>query len=502
MTACRRPVPTHPPSTPSSIGHSVHLTVTVPTAASSSPAPATPSPAYPGVYSTTPTPNPTPIGYSAHTAIETYVVRSGQTLSWIAAQFGCTVEELVAVNNLSDANSIAVGQVLLIPIAAEQIGPATKLLPDSELVYGPAYIHFDLAGFVSEKGGYLAGYSELVEGGWRSGSEIIQLVAERFSVGPRVLLALLELRSGWVTHPQPSPETLDFPLGYIPNSSPGLFAQLNWAAARLNEGYYGWKNGSRTTLRLSDGTRVAIAPELNPGSAAVQNCLAEIASSWDEWSALVGPEGFSATYDRLFGNPFAYGIEPLVPPGIVQPSLWLPWEAGRTWYLTSGPHGGWSNDGSSAALDFAPSEVHLGCAPSADWATAAADGLVVRSGDGQVILDLDGDGFEQSGWVLVYLHIDAQDRVPAGTYLRRGERVGHPSCEGGFSEATHLHFARRYNGEWIAAGSGPLPMVLSGWTAQAGPAAYEGTMARNGEIRSACECWDDAVNGLRSDNAP
>jgi murein DD-endopeptidase MepM/ murein hydrolase activator NlpD len=234
----------------------------------------------------------------------------------------------------------------------------------------------------------------------------------------------------------------------------------------------------------------------------VQNCLAELSANWDEWIALTGPEGFLATYERLFGNPFAYTVDPLVPPDLVQPELRLSWEPGQTWYLTGGPHGGWGNGSGRAALDFVPGDKLLGCKPSAAWATAAAPGLVLRSENGEVVVDLDGDGFEQSGWVLLYMHVYAGDRVETDTFLEQGQRIGHPSCEGGVAEATHLHFARRYNGEWIPAGSGPTPMVLSGWTAHEDVMPYEGTLTRGEEVRTACECWDDEFNGLVSDNEP
>jgi hypothetical protein len=29
---------------------------------------------------------------------------------------------------------------------------------------------------------------------------------------------------------------------------------------------------------------------------------------------------------------------------------------------------------------------------------------------------------------------------------------------------------------------------------------YEGTLTRGGEVRTACECWDDDLNGLVFDN--
>jgi murein DD-endopeptidase MepM/ murein hydrolase activator NlpD len=332
------------------------------------------------------------------------------------------------------------------------------------------------------------------------GTAIVQLVSQRFSVGPRVLLTLLEMQSGWVTEKQPAGGTLYYPMGHVQAHQEGLFHQLSWAASHLNTGYYGWKRGGRETVRLMSGTRLGIAPELNAGTAGVQNCLAEVAADWDEWTAMIGADGFTATYERLFGNPFAYTVEPLVSEDLTRPELWLPWESGQTWYLTGGPHGGWGTGSGRAAVDFVPGDVRFGCSPSSEWVTAAAPGLVLRSENGQVIVDLDEDGFEQTGWVFLYLHVFAEGRVEEGVGLERGQRIGHPSCEGGASEATHLHFARRYNGEWIPAGSGPYPMVLSGWTVHEDATPYDGTMTRDGEERVACECWEDEINGLVSDN--
>jgi len=459
---------------------------------------ASPSPAYAGSSVGTPTPNPTPVGHEPGAGTELYTVGRGQTLGWIALRFGCTVEEIVALNALADANSVFAGQQLLIPVTPSRTSPSLKVVPDSEMVYGPAYIHFDLEGFVSSQGGFLSSYVENVEGRTLTGTEIIQLVSQRTSVGPRVLLALLEFRSGWVTQAAPTGGTYDHPLGYY-HGYGGLFRQLEWAAVRLNEGYYGWKWGKGTTMRLADGTRVAIAPELNAGTAGVQNCLAYLSGTWDEWVWAAGPDGFLAVYEGLFGSPFGYAIEPLVPEGLTQPDLQLPWESGHMWYFVGGPHGAWGEGGDGAALDFAPTEVHIGCAPSAEWATAAAPGIIVRSTNGEVLLDLDGDGFEQSGWVLFYMHIHGRDRVEVGAVLQQGDTIGHPSCEGGYAEATHLHLARRYNGEWIPAGSDLLPMVLAGWTAHAGKVPYEGTMTRGGDVRSDCECWEDSYNGLLAD---
>jgi hypothetical protein len=96
-----------------------------------------------------------------------------------------------------------------------------------------------------------------------------------------------------------------------------------------------------------------------------------------------------------------------------------------------------------------------------------------------VVIDLDGDGLEQTGWVLMYLHIESESRIPLGTWVVTGDLIGHPSCEGGHATGTHVHIARKYNGEWIPA-YGPLPFNLDGWIAFGGAKPYQGTLVRDG----------------------
>lgn len=440
-------------------------------------------------------PIPTPSG----PPIDLYVVQPGDTLSAIAYdRCGCDVEELMALNQISDATLLQVGQRLRIPVRTKYSGPLLHLLPDSEVVYSPAYRDFDIASFVKEKGGYLARYTERVNGRIRTGAEVMQLIAQTFSVGPRVLLALLEYQGNWVTGEPDTELALDFPISRGHGGQPGLYSQLSWAANRINEGYYTYKREGTFAFRLLDRKRVLVAQGLNAGTVGIQNVLALI-NEWEDWQKAVDRTGFLRTYETLFGDPHRYAIEPLIPANLEQPTLYLPWPEGHTWYLSGGPHGAWFSGSAWAAVDFAPPDVVGHCAVSQEWATAAAPGLVLRSEDGQVWIDLDEDGYEQTGWVLFYLHVASQDRVRAGTKLARGSRVGHPSCEGGAAESSHLHIARRYNGEWIAA-DGPIPLVLSGWRAINGLAEYEGKMVKGDQERQACECWEVEVNGIVSDN--
>jgi hypothetical protein len=77
--------------------------------------------------------------------------------------------------------------------------------------------------------------------------------------------------------------------------------------------------------------------------------------------------------------------------------------------------------------------------------------------------------------------------VPVGTRVETGDVLGHPSCEGGIATGTHVHIARKFNGEWIVA-AGPLPFDLSGWVAQGGNASYEGSLQRGSDRAVACAC--------------
>jgi LasA protease len=89
------------------------------------------------------------------------------------------------------------------------------------------------------------------------------------------------------------------------------------------------------------------------------------------------------------------------------------------------------------------------------------------------------------------MHIESRDRVQPGTYVFAGDRIGHPSCEGGVSNGTHVHLARRYNGEWIAA-DGPLPFNLDGWISSGTGTEYDGFLTRGS---SQVEAWNE-VNDL------
>ncbi|HKY79027.1 MAG TPA: LysM peptidoglycan-binding domain-containing M23 family metallopeptidase [Anaerolineales bacterium] len=420
-----------------------------------------------------------------------YRVQPYDFLSSIAVQFGVTLEELIAANDLPDPNQLEVGQVLLIPPQSPaDSGPDFKIVPDSEMVNGPYALFFDVAAFVDAQPGYLKQHREEVDQRSLSGAQIVQRVASEYSVNPKLLLAVLEYQSGWLSDPNPRTSTLEFAMGVTDSWRTGLYRQLSWAADNLNKGYYDWKSGATSGWKLTDASFVPAAATINPGTAGVQY-LFSLLYPENEWRHTVSENGVFETYNRLFGYPFDVALDPLVPADLAQPTMQLPFESGVPWVYSGGPHGGWGNGSAWAALDFAPRGDMLGCNQSVDWVVAAADGLIARADNGAVVQDLDADGYEQTGWTILYMHVGAEGRVQAGQTVQAGERIGHPSCEGGLASATHLHLARRYNGEWIPA-SGVLAFVLDGWVSTSDGVLYDGALQREGISVEACECRDPA----------
>jgi len=446
----------------------------------------------------TPVPlDPTPDEVSLNTPedpVVLYYSQAGDTLGALAVRFGVTTNQFITAQPVSSPYALLTpNELIVIPKILKETGPGEKLMPDSEVVFSPSAVNFDIDAFVQNAGGYLSTYREWLSTGWNTGADVIERIAIENSINPRLLLAMLEYQSHWVYGQPANLAQTDYPMGYHEFNHKGLYKQLSWSVQQLSIGYYGWRAGLLTELEFpkeQSGKTMRLAPELNAGSVAVQYLFSKLYNKSDWGKALYSPDdSLITTYEKMFDNPWlrAQAVEPLYPTTLTQPNLELPFKVGHTWSFSGGPHSAWGPDGALAALDFAPSSVEHGCVESLEWVTASAPGLVVRSGNGIVVIDLDGDGYEQTGWALLYLHVSSKDRVATGTLVEEGDPLGHPSCEGGMATGTHVHIARKYNGEWILA-DGPVPFVLSGWRAHAGSEPYKGTLTKGDQIVTACQC--------------
>jgi len=427
-----------------------------------------------------PTFTPTPISVTQRAPL-LYYAQPGDSLPAVAAHFGVEASEITSSETLPETGLLIPDTPLIIPNRLGETTPNVQIMPDSEVVYSSSAMDFDIESYITEAGGYLSTtYREyLVSTGWTNGAQAVQRMAIENSINPRLLLALIEYESGWVNGQPSNLAQGDYPLGHVDYYYRGLFRQMMWAVQELSNGYYGWRGGTLTELKFPDGTIIRLYPELNAGTVAIQYYFSKT-RNFLEWAQVIDQNiGFPALYEQMFGDAWvrAQAVEPLFPRDLKQQPLTLPFEIGQLWSFSGGPHPAWELQGAMAALDFAPGSDLSGCVPSDRWIVASAAGRVVRSTTGVVVLDLDGDGYEQTGWNLLFLHVATIDRVPLGAWLDAGDLVGHPSCEGGVATGTHLHFARKYNGEWVLA-DGPLPFILSGWVAHAGAKPYEGILTK------------------------
>jgi LasA protease len=428
---------------------------------------------------------PTPAAPSPTLPPGVYRAQSGDTLVSLVARFKVLTDTLLAENpGLPLTQTLAPGTLLNLQAPPDSAGSyADHLLPDSEVVYAPGAEQFDVQSFVLAQPGFLATYTETLDtdppgSPPRAGWQIVEMYARSYGIHPRLLLALLEYQGRALSNPAPAEFTRNYPLGaYSTQMLPGLSHQLGWAGNQLSYGYYGWRTSAPPTPFTIGPVPFRVAPTLNAGTFAVLWVLGQLYAQPN-----FAPDQFAATYRRLFGDPFAHAVD-LLPGGLTQPPFQLPFEPGKVWSFTSGPHPPYGHTLPFGALDFAPPVQQSGCVTSTEWVTAVAPGEVVFSDAGRVEVD------SGNGWTVVYLHIATFERLPAGASVNAGDRLGHPSCEGGTATGTHVHISRRYQGEWIPA-DGFAPFELSGWVVHAGPRAYEGYLERGGQVVSACPCAD------------
>ena len=490
QVAAGMPTPAAPgiPATPSSPETGLPVTPAPGTLAPGIPVPGTPETmptVQPGAPIIPPAAPPTPTAGALPLAF-TYLSQSGDTLAAVALRFAVDPAEIVSNQPLDPTGYLPQAALLGIPNRLENVESAAWLLPDSEIVYSPSAADFDISGFIQSAGGYLSRYTEPIHGVSHTGAEIVQRVATEASINPRVLLASLQYQSGWVLGEPLNNEARIYPIGFGVPGRTGLYEELVMAASHLGIGYYGWRAGSLLEIRFADKTTARLSPEINAGTAALHLLFARINKRLVWAEAMFGTQSLPALHAALFGDPWArsaaYG--PLLPDGLRLDILELPFLPGERWGFTGGPHLSWLSGSPQGALDFSPVTSEDECAVSYTWATAVAPGVITRAAHNLVALDIDGDGREQTGWVIIYMHVATRDMIPAGSMVAQDAQIGHPSCEGGQATGKHIHIARKYNGEWIAAG-GPAPFVLSGWQVIAGERSYQGQLVKGDRVVTA-----------------
>ncbi len=381
-------------------------------------------------------------------------------------------------------------------INAAAASPYGLLLPDSEFVYGPTLYGFDTVEFVNSKAGFLSRHLEIVEGQTLIGGQIVERVALDYSLGPRMLLTIIELRSGWVTQAQPALTTDPLKTGAGGGPS-ALYNGLVEAAEVLQTLYYANRLDDVRTFPLGDGQSVTLIAR-NPGTWAISAWLSRGVNA-ETWGGLEAQSRFWTAWAGLFGDdPYANQTTEILPPGALRSPLRLPFTDGAIWYFAEGPTSPRGAGAARASVAFAPPPAQAGgCLQSFEPVLAVAGGNVIRSEDRGVVLDLDTDEFEGSGWNIVYRHINPEGRVGAGTRVSAGDLLGYPACIDGEAGLNRVRIARKYHGEWIPADRADSPWVMGGWIITQGALPGQGSMTLPGLAqRQNSLIKSDPVNGI------
>ncbi len=170
------------------------------------------------------TPLPTRPVYSPGELVD-YTAQTGDTLPVLALRFNTSVEEIRQANTFipQSATTMPPGMPMKIPIYYTPFwGTPFRIIPDSLFINGPAQVGFDTSQFIASQPGWLNGYQEYAADANRSAAEIIDLVALKFSVSPRLFLALLEYQSGALTRPEATVVEQTYPMGYRSRAAQGL----------------------------------------------------------------------------------------------------------------------------------------------------------------------------------------------------------------------------------------------------------------------------------------
>ncbi len=351
------------------------------------------------------------------------------------------------------------------------------ILSDGQFVYGPNALDFDMEAFLR------ANDSPLIEH-----LQALRDWSMYASVNPRVLLTLIEMRSGLVTGG--GGLDLDDPFGYpdldfeaeiekvTVDLALDFYAHLYSYGARSNGG--GRSQEGLVALPLTHGGEIQVPGDTPSGSAAVLQRLADMPTRGDAQAMAAESlaSEFLATYEALFpgDDPLddSNDINPASPP----PStlLQFPFPLGASWWF-SGAHS-WNGGGYGppySSMDFGTAGNICESPPTHLWSVAAAWGVGYHPYGYSCWYRIShGNGWETSYYHLLNVRGDggADRNDPIGT-------IACETCAGGFATGPHVHFSLLYNGAYYDLQG----THLSGWRIDVGEGSYYGGFIERDGVR-------------------
>ncbi|MBN9390025.1 MAG: HEAT repeat domain-containing protein [Chloroflexi bacterium] len=182
---------------------------------------------------------------------------------------------------------------------------AANIIGDTTFRAGEDFLEADIQQFLDKQPGPLKSYRETIYDGVRqSAARSLALTGLTAGVSPKVLLALLEVKSHLLSDANSPQSAIDFALGFDKLDHKGFSQQLKTAAELLSQR---WSNYDvKTALNFKDGSSFPASPLVNRGTYAVEAILAATAdpTAWQIQAGL-GGGSFYQVYKSYFGDPLA-----------------------------------------------------------------------------------------------------------------------------------------------------------------------------------------------------
>ena len=174
-----------------------------------------------------------------------YTAMDGDTLPALAARFNTTEKEIRAANPIlpERVTTLPQGLPMQIPIYYRSgWGSSYKILSDSQFVNGPADKGFSARSYVDRQPGFFKYFNVWADSRNLRGGELVDYIAEAYSISPRLLLAILQYLTNALKDPVYRNNFNESNvLHFSGDRYKTLSAQLNQLAEFFNDHYYSYK---------------------------------------------------------------------------------------------------------------------------------------------------------------------------------------------------------------------------------------------------------------------
>src|SRR4051794_33919018 len=401
-------------------------------------------------------------------------------------------------------------------VRAPVLGRAA-VIDDQRFFYVPDFYAAQIQQFLDKLPGPLKNLHAPIGDREHSFAEILSSRTILDCVNPQVVLALLEQQSHLLTTPDPTPDRLDWAMGFHGEDEhwKGVLPQVRWAIRELRTAQRDYPGSPELTY--ADKSHSPMPAGLNLGGYAIARVLAATSSPSDLAAKLRdGPDSFVATYTRLFGDPRT----PSPDPPAVAPFLAFPldhaypissfFDHESPFLLENGsivPP--WGQRSTSISYDGHTGWDYAAAPPAPVF--AAAPGTVVFAGNADdncatqaVIID-HGNGYRTLYWHL------SEVLAQVGP-VKQGDRIGTVGASGCVT-GPHLHFQVQFLGHdvdpygWCGpSGKDPWALHPSGaasvwlWASSPSPCALPSSAlvvdAGDAAWRKSGAGWEELAGGV------